>query len=217
LRLDAQPDQVHHVLLVSCLPAAFAALVLHAWQQGVAGCTSRPALGRWVALACALPLVVANGSAYFGRGDGAAPWAMEEFTALGRAMQEHRDTHHVALVTPPMSWDQNSTLLYLAPGFVAPTKLTRLDPRKPWFGQLERDVVFLVMARASALLPAIRARYPSAPVELRKSAAGDLLLAVVRVPVSEVRRVEAPLRTGPSDQLPGTAASDAVPQLPARQ
>ncbi len=194
LLLDGRPNQFHHVLLVSCLPAAFAALALHAWQHAVTSLSGRPAVGAWLALVCAAALVVANGAAYFGRGAGAAPWAAEEFTALGKAMQEHRDTHHVALITVPMSWDQNSVLLYLAPGFVAPTKLTTLDPQKPWFESVERDVAFLVMGRSASLLPAIRERYPLAPVELRKSAAGDLLLAVVRVPSSEVRRAEAQLR-----------------------
>ncbi len=52
---------------------------------------------------------------------------------------------------------------------------------------------FLVMGRSTDLLPTIRERYPLAPVELRRSAAGDLLLAVVRVPLGEVRRAEAQL------------------------
>jgi hypothetical protein len=92
-----------------------------------------------------------------------------------------------------MSWDLNSTLLYLAPDFFAPTKLTETEvvPNKPWFKAVDRDVVFLVMVRSvPTLLPVIQQRYPSANVEMRVDPAGKPLLGVVRVPVNEVRHAE---------------------------
>jgi hypothetical protein len=200
LLLDGRPNQLPHVLLVSCLPAAFCAVVLEAWQSTLAQLAveareqkiDTPTRASLVA-ACAAPLVVLNGAPYFARGAGAPPWSVSDITALGEAMQEYRDTHHVALVTPRMSWDINSTLLYLAPDFKAPSKLTELDPREPWLGAIARDVAFLVMPESLPMLVTIRTRYPNAPMEVRRGTAGEPLLVVLRVPAEDVRRAEAAL------------------------
>lgn len=192
LALDAMPNQVPHAILVSCLPAALAGLALHALQQAAVDLLQRPRMAAAITAACAAPLIVGNGAAYFGRGEGAAGWEFADIKALGQAMNEYRDSYHVALVTLPMSWDLNSTLRYLAPGFSAPTKFTELDPNKPWFDpEPARDVALLVMPSTGTLLDEIRKRYPNAPVESRHSAEGSLVLNVVRIPNAEVKQIEA--------------------------
>lgn len=195
LWLDARPNQVPHAILVSCLPAAFAALVFHAWQQAAQGLVRGKSAVTWITTCCAVPLIVWNASQYLGRGDATSRWFGGEFTALGKAMQQYRDTHHEVLVTPPMSWDMNSTLRYLAPGYRAPLKLTQLDPSKPWLeSDVPRDVAFIVLEMKHNLVAIIQARYPQAEVIEIRSVEGVRLLTVLKVPASEVLRVEAPLR-----------------------
>src|SRR4029453_3619625 len=114
-------------------------------------------------------------------------------TEVAYAMRELAPTHHLALVTPPMSWDLNSTFKYLARGIRAPTKLTELDPARPGLARPARDVAFIVDGRKAKLVATILARYPEAALEERRGPAGELRAAVIRVPRSEVLRVEGAL------------------------
>jgi hypothetical protein len=129
--------------------------------------------------------------AYFGAGSGR--WMLAETTEVAHAMRELAPTHHLALVTPLMSWDINSTFRYLARGVRAQTKLTALDPRAPWIGSPARDVAFVVDARKAPLVAVIRRRYPDAPVLERRGSGGELRAVVILVPRDEVLRAEAAL------------------------
>jgi 4-amino-4-deoxy-L-arabinose transferase-like glycosyltransferase len=195
LVVDERPVQLHHMVLLAPVPAAFGALALHAAQDLVARATARPTAGRTAALAVAAAVALQGGHAYFGLG--AQRWSYAEVAALGHAMRELAPSHHLVLVTPPMSWDLNSTLLYLAPGVRARDKLVELPPARRWLEPPGRDVAFLVDGRSAALLQRIRARYPDAAVEERRAPPARLRLAVVRVPAERIARVEGAL--APSD------------------
>jgi hypothetical protein len=183
------------LILLAAAPAAFGALALDAAAALVARASSRPALGAAAALALAGAIAAQGAHAYFVRG--ARGWNYAETAALGDAMRELAPTHHLVLVTPRMSWDLNSNLLFLAPGVRARDKRVDLDPARSWLEPPGRDVAFLVDGRRAALLGRIRARYPEARVEERRGPPARLRLAVVRVPAAAIERAEgALLRAG---------------------
>jgi 4-amino-4-deoxy-L-arabinose transferase-like glycosyltransferase len=184
--LDQRPPQANHLIGAAALPSAFAALALHDFAAGFARAVARPRLASLVSLGLAAAVAAQSASAYLGDG---RRWALAEVTELGRAMGELAPTHHLVLVTPRMSWDQNSSFKFLAPGVRAQDKLVELDPAAAWFEPSGRDVAFLVMGQKAALLPAIRERYPGGVLEERRGPAGELRAAVYRVPAAEVERV----------------------------
>jgi len=184
--LDQRPPQANHLIGAAALPSAFAALALHDLAAGLARAAGRPRLAPLASLALAAAVAAQSAAAYLGDG---RRWALAEITELGRAMGELAPTHHLVLVTPLMSWDQNSTFKFLARGARAQDKLVALEPSTAWFEPSGRDVAFLVHAQKTALLPAIRARYPGGVLEERRGPAGELRAFVYRVPAAEVERV----------------------------
>ncbi|HEX2484673.1 MAG TPA: glycosyltransferase family 39 protein [Myxococcota bacterium] len=186
LLVDRRPVQIHHLVILCAVPAAFGALALGALRSALARAGERAALGRAAALAAAAAVALQGAHAYFAVG--ARSWSYAEVAALGRAMHELAPTHHLALVTPRMSWDINSTLLFLAPGVRAQDKLVALDPARRWLEPPGRDVAFLVHGRSARELAALRRRYPDAPVEERRGPPSRLRLAVVRVPAAALER-----------------------------
>jgi 4-amino-4-deoxy-L-arabinose transferase-like glycosyltransferase len=194
--LDTRPPQANHLIGVSMLPAAFAALSVHAAAGWLAAALRRPAL------APALALVVAAGAA----AQGAASYARVArsgsgfaiTTEIGRVMAERSPTCDIAFVTPRMSWDLISTWKYMAPGVRARAKLVELDPRARWIEPSGRDVAFIVHPTKLSLLPVLRARYPDALVEKRYGALGAQLAVVVVVPAAEIARAELALPAAPA-------------------
>ena len=191
LLIDRQPVQLHHLVLLAAAPAAFGALALHAAAELSTRVSANAALGRAAALALAASVAAQGAHAYFVAG--ARRWSYAEITELGLAMRELAPTHHLVLATLPMSWDINSTLLFLAPGVRARDKRVELDPARAWLEPPGRDVAFLVDGRRTDLLARIRARYPDAPVEERRGPPARLRLAVVRVPSGAIDRTEGAL------------------------
>jgi hypothetical protein len=189
LLVDRSPVQIHHLVILCAVPAAFGAVALEALRDALARVGERPALGSVAALAAAAAVALQGAHAYFAVG--ARSWSYAEVAALGRAMRELAPTHHLALVTPRMSWDLNSTLLYLAPGVRAQDKLVALDPARRWLEPPGRDVAFLVHGRSAGELSTLRRRYPEAAVEERRGPPSRLRLAVVRVPAAALERERA--------------------------
>jgi hypothetical protein len=188
LVLDRDPPQAHHLIGAATLPAVFAAVALRALSAQVGAAWARPALGAAVALALAAAAAAQGAHAYFVAG--ARRPAIGEITEVARAMAELAPSHHLVLVTPPMSWDLNSTFKYLARGVRAQVKLVELDPARRWFDPPARDVAFIVDARRRALLPAIRARYPASEVRERRGPWGEVRAVVVLVSRAEVERAD---------------------------
>ena len=186
LALDRNPPQANHLIGIAALPSAFAALAVQRCAEALARLADRPRLAPATSLALAAAIAAQSASAYLGDG---RQWAMAATTEVGRAMGELAPTHQLVLVTPPMSWDLNSTFKFMAPGVRAQDKLVDLDPAAPWFAPGGRDVAFVVDARRAELLPAIRARYPGGSLEERRGPAGELRAAVYRVPAAEALRV----------------------------
>jgi hypothetical protein len=178
---DPAPNQMHHLVMVTAVPAAFAAMALATLG------------GRGARAILPLGLAVAVGAAglygYF-LGN-AGRWMGGEIAELGRAMHDYGPTRHLVLVTPPMSWDINSTLLYLAPGVRAEDKWTALPARQPWLAPTARDVAFIFTADRTPLVSGVRSRYPSGELLERRGVAGEILAFVYLVPAAEVARVEA--------------------------
>jgi hypothetical protein len=185
--LGKNPPQANHLIAVAALPAAGAAFALQRLAASLARAAGRPALAPAATLLLALPVAAASAHSYFVAG--ASRWLIAEITEVGRAMRELAPTHQLVLVTPPMSWDLNSTFKFMAPGVRVRDKHVALDPVAPWLEPGGRDVAFVVDGRRAALLAAIRTRYPGSEVQERRGPAGELRAAVVLVSGEEALRV----------------------------
>ena len=185
--LGKDPPQANHLIGVAALPAAGAAFALQRLGASLARAAARPALAPAATLLLALPIAAASAHAYFVAD--ASRWLMAETTEVGRAMRELAPTHQLVLVTPPMSWDLNSTFKFMAPGVRVKDKHVSLDPEAAWFEPADRDVAFIVDGRSARLLAAIRARYPGGELQERRGPAGELRAAVVLVSRDEALRV----------------------------
>jgi hypothetical protein len=189
--LDRNPPQANHQIGVAALPSLLAAVAICALGAALARALRRPALVP--AAVASLAALVASQSAYSYFVAGANRWLIAETTEVGRAMNELAPTHQLVLVTPPMSWDLNSTFKFLARGVRVKDKLVDIDPRARWFTPSGRDVAFIIDARSAKLLPLIRARYPRGELQERRGFAGELRAAVYLVPGAEAERAEAGL------------------------
>jgi hypothetical protein len=185
--LGHNPPQANHLIAIAALPAAGAAVALQRLAASLARAAARPGLAAAAALLLALPVAAQSVHAYFVAG--ASRWLIAEITAVGRALSELAPTHQLVLVTPPMSWDANSTFRFLARGVRVRDKHVDLDPAAPWFEPTGQDVAFVVDGRRASLVAAIRARYPGAELRERRGPAGELRAVVVLVAREEALRV----------------------------
>jgi 4-amino-4-deoxy-L-arabinose transferase-like glycosyltransferase len=189
--LDTNPPQANHLIGVSMLPAAFAALAIHALAGAIAAALRRPIAAPAAALAIAVGIAAQSAAHYVPAGLAGGVFAVT--TEFGRVMQERAASHDLAFVTPRMSWDLISTWKYMAPGVRARYKLVELDPRAQWLEPGGRDVAFVVHESKLRLLPVVRARYPDGALEERRGRDGRLLAVVYVVPRSAIDRVESAL------------------------
>jgi 4-amino-4-deoxy-L-arabinose transferase-like glycosyltransferase len=196
--LDTRPPQANHLIGVAMLPAAFAALAVHAAARALAAALRRPALVPAFALALAAGTAAQSAAFYARAALSGSSFAIT--TEIGRVMAERSSTCDIAFVTPRMSWDLISTWKYMAPGVRGSAKLVELDPRARWIVPSGRDVAFVVHAGRIRLLPVLRARYPDAAVEERRGPLGHLLAAVVVVPAAEIARTERALPGAPASR-----------------
>jgi len=188
LVLDPEPSQLFHLVAVAPLPALFGSLAIALPARALVATSAGRRIG--VALATLLALAAAGDGvrSYFFRSGGI--WLHATTTAIGRAMHDLAPDHHLALVTPPMSWDLNSTLLYMAPGVRAEDKWAELPAEEHWVVPDGRDVAFIVDVRRIRLLDAIRRRYPGGRLDERRDRRGELLASVYLVTAEEIESVD---------------------------
>jgi hypothetical protein len=191
--IDPQPNQTHHAIAFASLPGAFAAVALHALLSGAAD------LGRRVTepLAGALAGAVAVQGAYLYFVATAGRWPGEEIAEMGRAMHDLAGSHHLVLVSRPMSWDLNSVLNFTAPGVRADEKLITLDPATRWFSPAAKDVAFIVDRNRLYYLPVLRARYPRGTLQERRGSGGVVEVATYLVSAADAQDVDRALASLP--------------------
>jgi hypothetical protein len=194
--LDRNPPQANHLIGVSMLPAAFAALAIHALAAALARAVRRPAAATAATLALGAAVAAHGAAVYLPAAAHGATFAVT--TEIGRVMHERAPAFDLALVTPRMSWDLISTWKYMAPGVRARYKLVDLDPRARWLAPGGRDVAFVVHHDKLRLLTVIRQRYPDGVLEERRGPSGRVLAAVYVVPRAEIDRVESALPAVPA-------------------
>lgn len=174
--LSRDPPQVHHLIGMITVPAAFAAIGFDVLRARLAA--TWPGGARVISGIALLACGVLGIREYFiGY---ARNWPIREITGIARAMRQYGTTHDLVLVTLPMMVERNGTFRFIAYGIRATDQLVKL-PAKPWFKPTERDVVFVVDGRMPGALDRLQTWYPHGRLQEQFAPDGTLVAATYEV------------------------------------
>jgi hypothetical protein len=181
--LSQYPPQANHMIGMVSVPAAFAAIAIDLVRRRCAQAVGhRAAAGVGIML---VSLLAAQGvHQYFVRD--AQRWAMVDITEVARAIRALAPTHDVVLVGIPVQWEQQPAFRFITHGVEAVDKLSTLEPGLLSPRPGKRPIAFIIGDPQPPVLQALRARYPHGVLDQRHAPAGQRVVAIYRVPRSEV-------------------------------
>ena len=174
--LSRDPPQAHHMIGISMLPAAFAALAID---------QVRVRLGRFVSGVLLALVALAALHEYFVRYP-LAEWPSRDVTEIARAMRAAGGEREIVLLTAPVMWDRNATVRFIAPG-IQGEYVRAVRVQTPWRPTAERDVTFIIDRSRQADLAVVRAWYPRGDLRQQRGGNGKVLVTTYAVSREDLR------------------------------